>query len=135
MTDRPPTDRARTEQEPLPLGDLEHEVMQLIWTRGPATADRVRKLMPRRLKDATIRTVLRRLEEKGYVLHSIDGRTFVYEAVEQRQEVAAKAVKRIVDWFCEGSLDELLTGMVESALLDRKHLLALTAKLNAKKAK
>jgi len=122
--------------EPLPpLGDLEHEVMQLIWTRGPATADRVRKLMPRRLKDATIRTVLRRLEEKGYVKHSIDGRTFVYEAVEQRKEVAAKAVKRIVDWFCEGSLDELLTGMVESALLDRKHLLALTAKLNAKKSR
>src|SRR6185312_5146761 len=116
-----------------PLGDLEHEVMQLIWTRGPATADRVRKLMPRRLKDATIRTVLRRLQEKGYVKHSIDGRTFVYEAVEQRKEVAAKAVKRIVDWFCEGSLDELLSGMVESALLDRKHLLALTAKLNAKK--
>ena len=118
-----------------PLGDLEHEVMQLIWTRGPATADRVRKLMPRRLKDATIRTVLRRLEEKGYVKHQIDGRTFVYEAVEERKEVAAKAVKRIVDWFCEGSLDELLTGMVESALLDRKHLLALTAKMNAKKAK
>ena len=130
MTDRPES------PEPLPpLGDLEHEVMQLIWTRGPATADRVRKLMPRRLKDATIRTVLRRLEEKGYVKHSIDGRTFIYEAVEQRKEVAAKAVKRIVDWFCEGSLDELLTGMVESALLDRKHLLALTAKLNAKKSR
>ena len=132
MIDRPTTDGP----EPLPpLGDLEHEVMQLIWARGPATADRVRKLMPRRLKDATIRTVLRRLEEKGYVKHSVDGRTFVYEAVEQRKEVAAKAVKRIVDWFCEGSLDELLTGMVESALLDRKHLLALTAKLNAKKSR
>lgn len=132
MTERPTTGSP----EPLPpLGDLEHEVMQLIWTRGPATADRIRKLMPRRLKDATIRTVLRRLEEKGYVKHSIDGRTFVYEAVEQRKEVAAKAVKRIVDWFCEGSLDELLTGMVESALLDRKHLLALTAKLNAKKSR
>src|SRR4051812_1291998 len=118
-----------------PLGDLEHEVMQLIWARGPATADRVRKLMPRRLKDATIRTVLRRLEEKGYVTHTVDGRTFIYGAVEARKEVAAKAVKRIVDWFCEGSLEELLTGMVESALLDRKHVLALTAKLNAKKSR
>ena len=71
-----------------PLGDLEHEVMQLIWARGPATADRVRKLMPRRLKDATIRTVLRRLEEKGYVTHTVDGRTFIYAAVEARKEVA-----------------------------------------------
>src|ERR1700741_2002562 len=99
--------------------------MQLIWQRGPATADRVRKLMPRRLKDATIRTVLRRLEEKGYVKHTIDGRTFIYEATEARKEVAAKAVKRIVDWFCDGSLDELLTGMAESTLFDRKQLLSL----------
>jgi BlaI family penicillinase repressor len=116
-----------------PLGDLEHEVMQLIWARGPATADRVRKMMPRRLKDATIRTVLRRLEEKGYVTHTVDGRTFIYGAVEARKEVAAKAVKRIIDWFCEGSLEELLTGMVDSALLDRKQLLALAAKLDPKK--
>ena len=117
-----------------PLGDLEHEVMQLIWARGPATADRVRKLMPRRLKDATIRTVLRRLEEKGYVTHTVDGRTFIYAAVEARKEVAAKAVKRIIDWFCEGSLEELLTGMVDSSLLDRKQLLALAAKLDPKKS-
>src|SRR3954470_222190 len=117
-----------------PLGDLEHEVMQLIWNRGPATADRVRKLMPRRLKDATIRTVLRRLEEKGYVTHTVDGRTFIYAAVEARKEVAAKAVKRIIDWFCEGSLEELLTGMVDSSLIDRKQLLALAAKLDPKKS-
>jgi len=118
-----------------PLGDLEHEVMQLIWARGPITADRVRKTIPRRLKDATIRTVLRRLEEKGYVTHTVDGRTFIYAAVEPRKEVAAKAVKRIVDWFCEGSLEELLTGMVDSALLDRKQLLALAAKLDPKKSR
>ncbi|MEI8155042.1 MAG: BlaI/MecI/CopY family transcriptional regulator, partial [Hyphomicrobiales bacterium] len=92
-----------------PLGDLEHEIMQLIWNRGPATAGRVRKLMPRRLKDATIRTVLRRLEEKGYVSHTVEGRTFIYAASEERKEVAAKQVKRIVDWFCEGSFEELLS--------------------------
>lgn len=118
-----------------PLGDLEHEVMQLVWARGPATADRLRKMIPRRLKDATIRTVLRRLEEKGYVNHTVDGRTFIYAAVEPRKEVAAKAAKRIIDWFCDGSLEELLTGMVDSALIDRKQLSALAAKLDPKKSR
>lgn len=109
--------------------------MQLVWARGPATADRLRKWIPRRLKDATIRTVLRRLEEKGYVTHTVDGRTFIYAAVEPRKEVAAKAAKRIIDWFCDGSLEELLTGMVDSALIDRKQLSALAAKLDPKKSR
>ena len=67
------------------------------------TADAVRELLPRRPKELTVRTVLRRLEEKGYVTHTIDGRTYVYRAAEARRSVAAKAVKRIVDWFCNGS--------------------------------
>jgi predicted transcriptional regulator len=51
-----------------------------------------------------VRTVLRRLEEKGYVAHSVDCRTFVYHATEPRSRVAARAVKHIVDWFCENVL-------------------------------
>ncbi len=42
------------------------------------TAVEVRKKVARKLKDATIRTVLRRLEEKGYVTHTVDAGTFVY---------------------------------------------------------
>jgi BlaI family penicillinase repressor len=51
----------------LALGDLEREVMQLIWARAPLMAEAVRELLARRLKDSTIRTVLRRLEEKTRV--------------------------------------------------------------------
>src|SRR5271169_5820220 len=52
--------------ESLPdLGDLEREVMQLIWANGSLTAEFVRERLARRLKESTVRTVLRRLEEKG----------------------------------------------------------------------
>jgi predicted transcriptional regulator len=52
--------------ESLPeLGDLEREVMQLVWAHGPITADAVREGLSRRLKEPTVRTVLRRLEDKG----------------------------------------------------------------------
>src|SRR5712672_3126722 len=81
------------------LGDLEREVMQLIWANGRLTAETVREKLARRLKESTVRTVLRRLEEKGYVVHAVEGRTFVYRATHPRGRVAAKAVQRIVDWF------------------------------------
>ena len=107
------------------LGDLEHEVMQLVWEHGPITAETVREKLQRRLKESTVRTVLRRLEEKGYTSHTVDGRTYVYSAAEPRARVAAKAVQRIVDWFCNGSMEEVLVGMVDSKMLDQRQLRAL----------
>ena len=96
------------------LGDLEREVMQLVWANGPVTAEAVRERLSRPLKESTVRTVLRRLEDKGYTTHTVDGRTYVYQAAEPRGRVAAKAVQRIVDWFCNGSVEEVLVGMVDT---------------------
>jgi len=121
--------------ESLPdLGDLEREVMQLVWANGTVTAEVVREQLSRPLKESTVRTVLRRLEEKGYTTHTVDGRTFVYQAAEPRGHVAAKAVQRIVDWFCNGSMDEVLVGMVDTAMLDQKKLRALADKVAKAKA-
>jgi predicted transcriptional regulator len=123
--------------ESLPdLGDLEREVMQLVWANGPITAEAVRERLGRRLKESTVRTVLRRLEDKRYVTHTVDGRTYVYRAREARGQVAAKAVQRIVDWFCNGSVEEVLVGMVDSAMLDQKQLRVLADKIaEAKRGK
>ena len=81
-----------------------------------AAAEAVRERLSRPLKESTVRTVLRRLEEKGYTTHTVDGRTYVYQAAEDRGKVAAKAVQRIVDWFCNGSVEEVLVGMVAAAV-------------------
>src|SRR5262245_65471096 len=47
------------------LGDLERDVMQLVWAEGPITAETVRERLERKLKESTRRTVLRRLEERS----------------------------------------------------------------------
>ena len=85
--------------DPAELGELERDVLLIVWRHGYVTADQVREVLKRPLKDSTVRTVLRRLEEKGYLAHSVDDRTFVYRPAESRQRVAGRAVKRIVDWF------------------------------------
>ena len=119
------------------LGDLEQQVMNFLWQNGPATGDVVRAAVgkDKPLTDSTIRTVLRRLEDKGYTTHTVDGRTYVYQAAEPRGRVAAKAVQRIVDWFCNGSVEEVLVGMVDTAMLDQRQLRALADQVAKAKAK
>ena len=117
------------------LGDLERDVMQLVWAHAPITAEVVREKLSRPLKESTVRTVLRRLEEKGYTTHTVEGRTYVYHAAEPRSRVAAKAVQRIVDGFCNGSVDEVLVGMVDTAMLDQKQLRQLADQVAKAKEK
>jgi len=107
--------------------------MDLVWRLAPCTAEDIRSKLGQPLRESTVRTVLHRLEKKGLVSHTTENRTFVYSAVEARGHVAAQAVQRIVDWFCHGSMEELLTGMVDSAVLDRKELQRLAAKIANKK--
>jgi len=102
-----------------------------VWRRGSLTADQVREELGRPLKDSTVRTVLRRLEDKGYLAHSLEDRTFIYRPAQSRQRVAGRAVKRIVDWFCEGSVEALLVGMVDSKVLDRAELRRLAERIAA----
>lgn len=106
------------------LGDVEQSVMDYIWSHGESTAESCREaLAPSRpMKDSTIRTVLRRLEQKGYLTHQVEGRTFVYVAADRRRNVAVRAVKNIIDRFCGGSAEELVLGMVDNEVLDQKQL-------------
>lgn len=111
------------------LGELERDVMQLVWAQGLVTAEFVREKLSRPLKESTVRTVLRRLEDKGYVTHTVVGRTYHFAPAEKRSAVAARAVQRVMDWFCNGSLEEVLVGMVDSRKLDAKQLKALSEKI------
>jgi BlaI family transcriptional regulator, penicillinase repressor len=121
--------------KPKNLSELEHSVMDFVWANGPCTAEACREGLTARhpLKDSTVRTLLRRLEAKGYLQHAIDGRTFLYRPLQAPQTVAARAVKQIIDKLCGGSVEQLLVGMVDHDVLDRKQLQRLAQKIAAKK--
>ncbi|SPE39854.1 Transcriptional repressor, CopY family [Candidatus Sulfopaludibacter sp. SbA3] len=107
-----------------PLTELENEVMRAVWDAGPSTVEAVHLTVSRNrtLKEATIRTLLRRLEQKGYLRHEEDKRAYVYQAVEPARSLAARAVRQIIDRFCQGSVEELVSGMVEARVLSKGEL-------------
>jgi BlaI family penicillinase repressor len=120
---------------PRNLGEVEQMVMDYVWSHGPVSSEACREALAARrpMKESTIRTVLRRLEAKGYVAHEISGRTYIYRAAEPRQNVAVRAVKHIIDRFCGGSAEQLVIGMVDNAVLDRRQLERLTQKIAERK--
>jgi BlaI family penicillinase repressor len=114
---------------------LEQFIMDYVWAHPDCTAEMCREgLASRRaLKDSTIRTILRKLEEKGYATHKVDGRTFVYRARETRRNVAVQAAQQLIDRFCGGSVEELLVGLVDNQLLKPKQLERLAEKIAARR--
>lgn len=103
------------------LTDLENDVMQAVWEGGTCSVEAVHLIVSRNrnLKETTIRTLLRRLEQKGYLRHESDGRAYVYRAMEPSRSLAARAVRQIIDRFCQGSVEELVSGMVEAKVLSK----------------
>jgi BlaI family transcriptional regulator, penicillinase repressor len=112
-----------------PLGDLEHEILTILWAQGEMTAAGVRRKVVRQLKDATIRTVLRRLEEKGYLTHSVEAGTFIYRSTESAASAAADAVRGILDRFCGGSVERALQALVDATRVEPKQLAAIAGRL------
>jgi BlaI family transcriptional regulator, penicillinase repressor len=114
------------------VSPLENAVMSVLWSRGQATAEDVRLALEksRNLKESTVRTLLRRLEEKGFVTHAVEGRTYVYRPKVDQQNVATQAVRGVIDRFCAGSVEALLAGMVDGNLITPDKLRELADRID-----
>jgi predicted transcriptional regulator len=107
-----------------PLTELENEIMQAVWSAGPCTVETVHQAVARQrnIKETSVRTLLRRLEQKGYLTHKEEGRAYVYQAAGRASDarsLAAHAVRQIIDRFCRGSVEELVSGMVDARVLSK----------------
>lgn len=118
-----------------PLTELENEVMQAVWDTGPCPVEAVHQVVTRKrsLKETSVRTILRRLEQKGYLRHEEEGRAYVYQAVEPARSLAARAVRQIIDSFCRGSVEELVSGMVDAKVLSKGELASLEEFVRSRK--
>jgi BlaI family transcriptional regulator, penicillinase repressor len=106
------------------LGDAEQAVMDHVWSHGPVTAEACREALSASwpMKESTVRTVLRRLEDKGYVAHTVEGRAYRYRAIHAPVTVATRAVRQLIDRFCGGSAEALVMGMVDDEVLGAPEL-------------
>ncbi|PHS03565.1 MAG: MarR family transcriptional regulator [Blastopirellula sp.] len=102
------------------LTDGELRLMQVIWRLGSATVRDVVVELEKKDKVAynTVQTMLRILEEKGYLSHEKLGRSFVYSPIVERQNARSAALKKLLANFFDDSPQSLLVNLIEDEELD-----------------
>lgn len=83
-----------TQRKPPALSPAETEILRIVWKLDRATVQEVRNKLPakRRVAYATVQTLLRRIEKKGYLRHDVDGKAHVFYPVGRREDVIKRSV-------------------------------------------
>ena len=106
------------------LTPAQGEIMEIVWERGEVSASEVRRVLSRTRQVArnTVRTLLERMEEKGWIQHREEGRTFRYSAAQPRHVTIGQKVQEVVETVCGGSAEALVTALLDYRGLDHDEL-------------
>src|SRR5215813_9051087 len=113
---RPPEPPVSKKQPDLPeLSPAQREIMEIVWERDEVTANEVRRILARTRSVArnTARTLLERMEAKGWLKHRAEGRTFLYTAARPRHDTIGQKVREIVETVCGGSPETLVAALLD----------------------
>ena len=103
-------------REDLPaLSPSETEILRLVWQLDKATVQEVCEKLPakRKITYATVQTLLRRLEKKGYLKHAVDGKAHVFSAAVKREHVVRRSVGDFLDRLFGGDPIPLVQYLAE----------------------
>lgn len=100
------------------LTRAEEDLMQIIWDLGPCTVSQIRDVIAQKSDGkkpphSTISTIVRILDEKGYLTHKAYGRTYEYRPIISRKEYSKTSLKKLVNDYFNGSMDTLVSFMVK----------------------
>lgn len=97
------------------ISPAETEVLRLVWQVNEATVQQVYDALPtnRKVAYVTVATLLRRLEEKGYLKHRVCGKAFVYTPTAKKEEVIKRTIADLVERLFGGNPVPLLQHLAQ----------------------
>ncbi len=114
----------KTDHREIRLGRMELQIMNVVWDGGKATVHDVKESLSRGRKPAysTVLTMMRKLERKGYLMHEVDGRTYVYSPTVSRREVRHSMLGDLLNRLFDGSAELLVTSLIEQKRISTREL-------------
>jgi len=87
------------------MSPSETEILRLVWQSREATVQQVYDAMPpnRKVTYVTVATLVRRLEEKGYLKHRVRGKAFVYAPAAKKEDVIRRTIGDLVERLFGGN--------------------------------
>jgi len=103
-------------KRPYKLGDVQLELMKVVWAKGKATVREVMEAISakRTMAYSTVLTMLRDLETKGVLVHEVDGRAYVYKPSLSRKRVTTGIIGDIKQRLFDNSAAALLAHLLEA---------------------
>src|ERR687896_674723 len=98
-----------------PLSRRERQIMDIIYTRGQATAAEVTAAFPAPPSYSAVRALLRILEQKGHVRHLQDGPRYVFLPTVSRDRARRSALRSLVKTFFDGSPAQAAAALIDQA--------------------
>ena len=108
----------------LQLTEAEQRLMDILWTLGSGTVAEIADALPKKLDLAynTVLTIMRILEDKGYVRHTKpkEGRAFIYRPVVSREQASRSALHHLLRRFFGNSAEALVLNLMKDETLNEK---------------
>jgi predicted transcriptional regulator len=104
------------------LTDREADVMQVLWDHGPSVVNEVKDKLHDQLAYTTVLTILRTLEQKGYVKHEEEGRVHRYFAAVKESAARNSALQHLTGKLFKGSTELLFTHLVADKKLSKDQI-------------
>lgn len=105
------------------LTRVEEEIMQLVWSLGPTTVSHlISHIKGKKPPHSTIFSVMRILEEKGFLMHKTYGKTFEYYPIIAKADYSKFSLENILQKYFNGNPKSLISSLVEDEKLGLKEL-------------
>ena len=113
------------------LTKAEEEIMHMVWETGPCTVSQIIKAMPQpHPPHSTVSSIFRILEKKGFLNHKAYGRTYEYFPIIEKKIYSKFSLKDLVSNYFEGSLNNMVSFLVEENDMSLKELAEMIEKLD-----
>lgn len=100
----------------------EREIMDVLYRLGKATAQEVLDGLAEPPSYSAVRALLRLLEERGHITHTVDGQRYVYAPAVARSNARKSALAHVVQTFFAGSVEDAVATLVDRSKLSREEL-------------
>lgn len=106
------------------FGRVQLQIMQVLWDKGRATAREITEALNKTgpIAHSTVQTLLRKLEKKGAIAHTVEDRTFVFRSLVQSEKVRRRATREVVERLFDGSPGGLVSYLLRNERISRDEL-------------
>ena len=117
------------------ISNAEWEIMRVVWTKEETTSSQILEILEQKTDwtASTVKTLLKRLVDKGYLATQKSGKSFLYSALVSEEEAINRQADELFDKFCQRKHTAIIKHLVEITLMTMADINDLQALLLSKK--